>query len=429
MGFSRLKETSALIAGGGFFLANRLLLQLGLRRRLDGWRCGAGLLLRGEAATFVLSTFGLDVWSDAAMPASVTVEATQAHCAERLAKFLAGETASHIHIKRGELHDHPEACSGPSYTLDFQSSVDGLDRFIRPDSWTGKDCSTSPPPSTSVLLNIVARIRPGGVADLWMRVNHIGMDGVPAQEILARLEAAWGLSENVVYPTPQVFSNHCGPRPCCGRDELVEMQVFIDFAPLLHWRKTENARLPQPMTLAAAIMWCLARHPAFADLRIGTTVELPAAGSIGRGVGVLVIRPADYFHRQDGLTHYVREFNRQLELTRRRSSSGYKALEAAALMPPTLSTTLLRRALQSPRAFGSTGLTILRDAKVFGAPMGDIGHAHGFIALGSISLPTSTDRKVGCITIKGPPANISNYPTAIQEAIQRCADGLTAQPK
>jgi hypothetical protein len=84
---------------------------------------------------------------------------------------------------------------------------------------------------------------------------------------------------------------------------------------------------------------------------------------------------------------------------------------------------LLKYALESdPRAFGTMGLTILKDAKVFGAPLGDAGHAHGFIAIGRMALPTSNGQRVGCVTIKGPRHRIERYPELIREAISRTSD-------
>jgi hypothetical protein len=61
----------------------------------------------------------------------------------------------------------------------------------------------------------------------------------------------------------------------------------------------------------------------------------------------------------------------------------------------------LRSALKSTRAFGSLGLTILRDATVFGALIAEVGHDHGFIAIGSTLLPTEGGGQVACINVKG----------------------------
>ncbi|HEY1921288.1 MAG TPA: hypothetical protein VGG44_00870, partial [Tepidisphaeraceae bacterium] len=211
------------------------------------------------------------------------------------------------------------------------------------------------------------------------------------------------------------------PRKCPGRDGIVELQTFADFTPLLDWRKRKNATLSEPMTLSAAILWCLARHESFSGLYMGTTVELPANNMFGRGVGIVVVQPAKFFSRPNGLNEYVRDFNHQVDQTRTRTSSAIKTLDAAALIPAQLETELLRSTLeQGGSAFGSLCLSILRDAKVFGAPLADAGQADGFLALGSIALPTGDGTRVGCVTIKGPAARIASYPMIIEQVIQRC---------
>src|SRR5438094_312059 len=99
---STIAERLALAAGVGLVLPNRVLLQLRLRKRLDGWRRAAGLVLRGEAATFVLSAFSLDLWSDTApRPESATLPVAQQHVAARLSKLLCDEADAHIHVRRG----------------------------------------------------------------------------------------------------------------------------------------------------------------------------------------------------------------------------------------------------------------------------------------------------------------------------------------
>jgi hypothetical protein len=411
----KFKERLTLLAGIILVLWNRILIRLGLRRRVDGWGRGAGLVLRGEAATFVLSAFGLDVWSDVREASSI--QDTQEHLAGRLAQFLAGEPVSYVQIRRGDDQDFAEAAPVPSYTLGFQKWISGPERFIRPDDWTGRIVSIGAQPKIDVLFNIICRIAPDGSADLWVRVNHIGTDGVPVQEMLTRLETSWGLSGEVKYPSPEEFAPFHGPRHCAGREGLGEVQAFLDFTPLLTWRKVQNARLPEPMTISAAFLWRIGRHKAFSGLYLGTTVDLPETDGLGRGVGVVVTRPSDYSDDEDGLGRYVRAFNRELNLTRARQSESMKTLDAAGLIPAKFETVLLRHGLDQGRAFGSMALTILKDASVFGAPLADAGHVDGFIALGSAALTTRDGRKVGCVTIKGPHQRIADYPRLLSEAV------------
>jgi hypothetical protein len=63
-------------------------------------------------------------------------------------------------------------------------------------------------------------------------------------------------------------------------------------------------------------------------------------------------------------------------------------------------------------------LTMLKDAKVFGAPISEFGHAHGFIAVGSVALPARDGSRVGCVTVKGPEARIALYPELIRKAVE-----------
>lgn len=414
-------SASGLVAGIGITMVNRAALRAGLRRRIDGWRRAAGLVLRGENATFVLSAFGIDVWSDTTDPASRDASATQSHLARRLAGFLANEPALHILIRKGDLEDRGETGTGASYTLRCEPAVAGPGRFVRPDHWEGEDRFPAGPRDGEPLLNFVCRVDAERRADVWVRVNHVGADGVPVQEMMTRLETAWGISE-VLYPAPDAFAPFAGPRVCPGRAGCGEVQTFVDFAPLLAWRKKENAGLADPMTISAAMLWWLARHPALGAIHMGTTVEMAAGGGLARGVGVVVVRPADYVQHAGGLARYVRDFNRQMELTRRRATGRCRTLDAAALVRPGPAAAVLRHALrQGGNAFGSLGLTILKEARVFGAPLADVGHENGFIAVGSFGLPTTAGGRVGCVTIKGPMARIADYPRVLREAM-RCAD-------
>lgn len=398
-----------LIAGISLLLWNRALLRLGLRKPLDGWRRGAGLSLRGETARFYLTAFALDVFSDD--PSSV--EPIEAHLGRRLAAFLSTESAFAVSIRHERDQDVVVPEPSPSYRLTFQPWVMGPGRFIRPDAWRDHP----PSPDMSPVFEFVARIDPDRRADLWLRINHVAVDGVPTQELLSRLEAAWSVAP-LLLPTIAEFQPFTAPRPTPGRPGTVEVQALIDFAPVLAWRKRINSTLPEPMTFSAALMWWLAKHERFAGLHLGTTVELPASNGLGRGVGVVTVRPGDYFGAADGVARYVQNFNRQLDLTRRRASESCRTLDAAAYLPPRLEAALLQHALNDGHGpFGSVGLTIIKDAKVFGAPLGDAGHADGFIAIGGIALPTSDARRVGCVVVKGPGARIADYARVLADAI------------
>lgn len=406
-----LKTTALLAAGVALVGANRIALRAGLRRRIDGWRRGAGLVLRGEAAHFTLSAFGLGVEGGA----------TRATIGERLDQFLRNERAAHVRVVRGPHEDRAETTGGPCYSLNVVPAVRGPARFVPPLEWEGEPRSEPALPAGAVpLLNIVCRTD-GPTTDLWMRINHVGADGVPMQELLNRLEAAWGQPGSTVFPGPDEFAPFEAPRPIPGRPELAQAQAFLDFSPLLAWRSRENARLPRPMTVAAALQWCLARRPGFARSHMGSTVEVAPRAHLQRGVGVVVVRPADYPSTPQGLAQYAMDFGRNVELTRTRASASCKTLDALAFAPAGVARALLHRAVErGGSAFGDLGLTILKDARVFVAPIGDVAHTAGFVSVGSMSLPTAKGSPVGCLWIKGPRERIAASLSDIRAAIQSC---------
>ncbi len=407
--------------GIGWTALERALLGAGLRKRRDGWRRATGLLLRGEASTFVLSAFGLRAWQSPEPPAGWTVASAEAEVARRLREFLDGEPACRVGVRHGELEDRVEPAPRAQYTLRFEPAQGGAARFVMPARWGGEPA----PGPLAPLFEVCCRVDGDARVDVWLRINHVAADGVPMQEVLGRLERAWGGAEEVRFPAPEEFEEHARARPIAGAPTgapLAELQTFVDFAPLVAWRKRMNAAIGESMTLSAALLWSLARHEAFGDLAMGTTVEVAATGHLDRAVGVVVVRPCAHADDARGLTRYVRDFNRQTEATRRRASGGCGTLDAAAFVPARFAAPLLRHALERvPSAFGTLGLTMLKDARVFGAPLAEVGHRHGFIAVGSVGLPTSDGRMVGSVTVKGPRDVIARYPRALAEVMRSAA--------
>ena len=418
--------TARILAASSLVLANRVLLRLRVRPRRDGWRRAVSVALREEPSTFVLSAFGLA--SEAGGEPARTDDQRQAIVAARLRAALVNEPAMRVRVRPGPYEDVPEAAPAAEYTLAFQNWIESPLRFIRPDRWDGvRSTLDHGGADTAPVCNIVCRMHPAHGVDLWIRFNHIAIDGAEAQDIITRLAAALGPARSVRFPTYDVFAPHAGVRSA-GRANASETQGFFDFAPLLDWRKRVNVDLAAPMTVAAAMIWNLAQCPELQSLYFGTTVDTPAQPGtrLARGVGIVVSRPASYIDRRNGLARYVRDFNAQLERSRLRATSAWNTLDAAARLPPVLAGALLRHALEHvPSTFGHMGLTMLKDVPVFGAPLGDVGHPNGFLAVGNIALPTASSgesaARVGCITAKGPTAKISAYPALLRGMFARLA--------
>ena len=407
-------ERIELAIGIVLVLWRRLLMALHLAKLRDGWRRGAGIALRGQEATFVLSAFGLSA-----------NEKIVKDCLEQL---LSDESAYHLAIQADKYEDWVVPQSTTSFTWRCEGWQDGWSRFVRPDTWQGVVHGLAPDKvNQKCLFNFVVRAGVHDVCDVWMRVNHVGIDGVLAQELLSKLEKALGKGE-VIFPGFEQFQTVMTPKVVEGRPQAIELQLFLDLRPLVEWRRQQNARLNQNMTLSAALLWWLATHDAFRQLRMGTTVDLAANEGCGRGVGVIVIRPGAFLKQPDGLALYVQQFNQQLEQTRSRQDAGTRTLNAAAALPARFERALLRHALRSNTAFGHLGLTVLRNASVFGAPIADVGHDHGFIALGNVSLPTESGAPVASITVKGEAVVIDNYVLYLHQALYDGPAGAVPPP-
>ncbi len=272
-------------------------------------------------------------------------------------------------------------------------------------------------------MHLVARwIADRRALDLWANLHHAAFDGAPVQEWLSRLERRWGLADVPAFPADGGHDASRGFRCSAGPAErdLHLIADFIDLTPLHRWGREEGA------PVVAALIWWLAREPEFAGRRFGVAVEVPASNGFARAVDLIGIRPADFSTPAapaDGFAEFARAFAQKAELARARRGPTFAAMRNAALLPAGLASTWIRAKGELAAAtFGTIGVTMLRDAKVFVAPMADFGWPDGFLALGSTALPAEGGGSVTSVTVKGEAPAIAAYPAAIRRAVARCAE-------
>jgi hypothetical protein len=281
-------------------------------------------------------------------------------------------------------------------------------------------------------LSIVMRLSPDGrAADLWVSAHHVGLDGVPLQELVTGLERAWGTHEPVSFPAADVDRPFMAARRCSvpGERDVHEAITFVDFSPVLALRAALNERyasaIGAPVTFGTVLAWLLNREPEFAGVRIASTVDVAASGGYERDVDVVPLRPADFVTGTDpwgGFVDFAKEFNRLVALSRARTSPLRRGLQTAGLLPPRVHAYVVR---SNPAAlddtFGSLCVTIIRDAKVFMAPMTDLGLGHGFFAIGNLNLPSADGRAVAAVSIKGAAGTIAGHAPVLQRLVARSA--------
>ena len=280
-------------------------------------------------------------------------------------------------------------------------------------------------------LSWVARTGAAGTVDLWVSAHHVGLDGVPLQDLLDRLERAWGAGEIVAFPPPAPGRAFIDPHPCHARGEreVDQLVTFVDLTPVFALREHLNARYAPAIgghvTFGTLIGWLLSQEPEFAGVRIASTVDVPASSGYERDVDVVSLRAADFATGEgpwDGFVEYAREFNRLIAAARARTSPVRAGMQTAGLLPAWAHAAVVRA---NPAAlddtFGTLCVTIVREARVFIAPMTDLGLSHGFFAIGSARLPSATGTPVTSVSVKGEAGRIAHYPAILQRVIDRAA--------
>ena len=280
-------------------------------------------------------------------------------------------------------------------------------------------------------LSCVARVTgEPGVVDLWVSAHHVGLDGVPLQDLLDRLERAWG-TEAVLFPAVRDGVAFGDPRPCHapGERKVDHICGFADLSPVLDLRRkltaAHRSEIGGDVTLGALIAWLLSQEPEFAGVRIASTVDVKASGGYERDVDVVPLRAGDFATGGGpwgGFVEFVREFNRLIAASRERTSPLRIGMQTAGLLPAWAHATVVR---SNPAAlddtFGSLCVTIVREAKVFVAPMTDLGLGHGFIAIGSAGLPSADGDRIASVSIKGDAGRIAPYPEILRRVLARAS--------
>jgi hypothetical protein len=467
----------------GYVLVGKALVAAGLRPVPGGWRRVIAVGLRGEATKFAVSAFGLRAPKANLGPAlqrfleaepharfrldhrrTLTARVPTAHVDVVVQRFAADGSLEaiepHLSPSRPQSLDATDRARVRAALVEAYNRTRQMPEAVRPQALVRESqlagaeadysrrlldaCCVSvepiPPGGRFVppefrrrrglgfgFLTLVVRpVQGSDAVDIWVQAHHSGADGVPVQELATNLERAWG-TEPVEFPDAD--SPTSGPRAAsvAGERELFETLTFLDFSPLLALRKRLNARLPEGVTVGALFLWQLSREPEFTGTRYASTVDIAASRGFERDVDLVVLRPADFPATPDGLAAYAREFNRLILAARGRTGPVRAGLQTAELLPAWLhrKSMELNPDVMTAR-LGSVGLSVLRDAKVFVAPMSDLGYADGFLAIGGLTLPTADGRRVGAVSIKGTREQVERYPDVLRRMLARCESELNS---
>ena len=257
---------------------------------------------------------------------------------------------------------------------------------------------------------------PGGAtADLWVRVQHVALDGAPMEELVTALRAAFGVARAPVLTPAKLAEGRA--RSCSRRypadDPVGEVAVLgvADLRPVLAVR-SRLAAAGVPMTLAALLGWLLTRHPALGGEIVAVPVDLPATATRPRTTTVVACDPGNVA----GVAGYAAAFGAELALARRRANAFTRMLRTAALLPLPLLGPVARAVPGSGRGVtGTLGVSVLKRSEVFVPAINDAYRA--YLGIGDAGLPTVDGGTAAAVVLKCRRGELRVLAAAVDEVL------------
>ncbi|GAB4251280.1 MAG: hypothetical protein Kow00129_12140 [Thermoleophilia bacterium] len=272
-----------------------------------------------------------------------------------------------------------------------------------------------------ILWRRVNPLRP--IYDLWFSCSHLNWDGAPFLDFLAELGASVPRPDPL-HLDPELLAPESQARLPASTDSAQPgelLHTFVDFAPFLRRRQELSQEVGIPISIPALLLWGLAREPVFSGRKFLLPVDLPATEGRERTMGIMFIRPTKHIAagQREPFASFLAEYETSLAALRRRSGPYYTFTEAISILPaPTYSVTLrlLPRGLEA--CFGSTGITILRQAEA-ALVTGDDFHGDGYVGFGSMNIPVRGGGRACSVSVRAPSARAR----AMMNAVRRVAQG------
>jgi hypothetical protein len=253
-------------------------------------------------------------------------------------------------------------------------------------------------------------------ATVWILCSHIAADGMPIMEMMQDLKREWGESRSVLYPKSGTVTNPV----CCSAAGvgIYHTGLFLDFTSFFEERKRMIHAYGVDIPVLALFLWKISRHPVFTLIKFSLPLDIEKTADLERSLAFLYIRPSKYYDEkalENGFLNFLSTYSRWQDSTKRRTSAGYKILEALAIMPPAsyiTSLMLFPKAIRS--VFGTMGVSVVKDAEFMIGSKGDI-NADGMLSFGCLKKPSCDGGSVGVVSIKGSKQQIAAYQKALQE--------------
>jgi hypothetical protein len=252
--------------------------------------------------------------------------------------------------------------------------------------------------------------------DIWMQFSHIGIDGRAAAKFQWKIYQAFGsFDTEISFPKDFIFNKKHFLYKYPDRD-VFHGCSFIDLEPLMKLKQKLHDKTGNilPVTL---LIWALARHRIFKDVKFNFPVDIPAHDSKDRTVGFVFIKPEKFQKNDDtgqSFMDFADSINEQIKGVRRRQNENYVFMQSAVVASHSMLESMLKYMSSGLYAFtGDTCITYIENIEYAIPSLSD--NINSIIA---ISLIPKNENTIACVSVRSKTDRVKEILIALNEVVE-----------
>jgi len=251
--------------------------------------------------------------------------------------------------------------------------------------------------------------------DIWMQFSHIGIDGRAAAKLQGKISSAFGLYDpEMNFPRDFQFHDKFFIYKYPDRN-VYHGCSFIDFSTIISVSNMLHEKCGKVLPVALLI-WLLAKHPFFENLKFNIPVDIPASDRSERTVGFVFIKPEVFdrkYPKDEAFARFSHSFNEQVKGIRNRQIENYYLMQTSTMVPHKVIDLMLKFLSAGLFAFtGTTCVTLMEGIEYAIPSLSD--NVNTIIA---ISLITKDNNKTACVSVRANTDIAEQILTAIHEVV------------
>jgi hypothetical protein len=259
-----------------------------------------------------------------------------------------------------------------------------------------------------------------GWLDLWMQFSHIGIDGRAASKLQRNIINAFGVADpNMNFPADFMSGEKQFIDQTPGR-KFFQGCGFVDLGSVMQYRQQLNDRFGNVLPVSLLI-WALARHQLFKEIKFNMPVDLPAEGYMERTVGFVFIKPEKYFKKgntEASFREYISSIDNQIGGLRRRKNENYYFLQTAVMTPHIVLESMLKYMSAGLYSFTGEMCVTFMDNLEYAIPS----LSDNINTIIAISMVTKNNNSITCVSVRSKTDNVKEMLNAVQDVAGKIHD-------